>query len=262
MRFCVIGGDRRLIYLSDLLKKASHTVYYAGVKEGIASPLLVKALALSDACILPVPLSRDGETLTGSTLTIRALLPLLPDGITVFGGRVPDVFYNGKRVVVDYLKDEPCTLRNALLTAEGVLRLIYERTETAFCDLSFLIYGYGRIATFLTNRLLALGSHVTVVARREEARAAARRAGASAISFREKTPVSSYVINTVPSPFSFPEMPQAKTLIDLAGLPPVAFANGRGAESVLAAPGLPGKYFPRSAAKILYETTLRKWGKP
>ena len=121
MRFCVIGGDRRLAYLCEMLKASSHTVYYAGAREGGTSPLLVKALLLSDACILPVPLTRDGETLTGSTLTLRALMPLLPDGITVFGGRIPDVFYSGKRVVVDYLKDEPCTLRNALLTAEGVL---------------------------------------------------------------------------------------------------------------------------------------------
>ena len=256
MKLCIIGGDRRLLFLCELLKKASHTVYYAGAREPIASPLLERALAECDAVILPTPASRDGVYITGSQLKTELLLSMLPEKTAVFGGRLSPRFENGVRPLCDYLSDEPFTLRNALLTAEGVLRMVYEETETAISDLSFLIYGYGRISTFLTRRLLALGASVTVVARKDAARKDARAQGASAIGFSDKPPEADYAVNTVPQPFVFSSLPPVKTLIDLAVLPKEAFPSGDA--NILSAPALPGKYFPKSAAKILFDTTVQK----
>ena len=258
MKLCLIGGDRRLLYLCELLKKAKHTVYYAGAREHALSPQLERAILASDAVILPTPMSRDGVYITGTNLKIEVLLSILPEGSAVFGGRLDPRLENGVRPLIDYLLDEPFTLRNALLTAEGVLRMVYEETETALCDLSFLIYGYGRIATFLTSRLLALGADVTVVARRASARKEAKALGAMAIDFSDTPPVADYAVNTVPHPFVFSALPPVKTVIDLAVLPKEAFPEGLA--RVISAPALPGKYFPRSAAKILFDTTVQKGG--
>lgn len=258
MKLCLIGGDRRLLYLCELLNKASHTVYYAGTKESALSPRLMQSLSECDAVILPTPMSRDGIYITGSNLKIDALLSMLPEKAAVFGGRLDGRFRNGVRTLFDYLADEPFTLRNALLTAEGVLRMVYENTETAISDLSFLLYGYGRISTFLTSRLIALGARVTVVARKETARKAAKALGAAAIEFSDTPPVADYAVNTVPHPFAFPSLPPVKTLIDLAVLPKEAFPEGDA--EVISAPALPGRFFPKSAAKILYDTTIRKIG--
>lgn len=256
MKLCLIGGDRRLLYLCELLKKASHTVFYAEAREQTPSPHLERALAECDAVILPTPMSRDGIYISGSSLKTETLASMLSDKTAVFGGRLDPRLHNGVRHLVDYLSDEPFTLRNALLTAEGVLRMIYEETETAISDLSFLIYGYGRISTFLTSRLLALGARVTVVARREAARKEAKLLGAMAMDFSDTPPEADYAVNTVPRPFVFASLPPVKTLIDLAVLPKEAFPAGDA--KVVSAPALPGKYFPKSAAKILFDTTVRK----
>ena len=258
MKLCLIGGDRRLLYLCELLNKASHTVYYAGTKESALSPRLMQSLSECDAVILPTPMSRDGVFLSESNLKIEALLSLLPEKTAVFGGRTDARLENGIRTVQDYLADEAFTLRNALLTAEGVLRMVYESTETAISDLSFLLYGYGRISTFLTSRLLSLGARVTVVARKETARKAAKALGAVAIGFSDTPPYADYAVNTVPHPFAFSSLPPVKTLIDLAVLPKDAFPEGDA--EVISAPALPGRFFPKSAAKILYDTTVRKIG--
>ncbi len=258
MKLCLIGGDRRLLYLCELLKKASHTVYYIGARENALSPYLEGAVSECDVLILPTPMSRDGVFLSGSDLKIETLVAMLPEKTAVFGGRLDPRLHNGVRPLIDYLSDESFTLRNALLTAEGVLRMVYESSETAISDLSFLLYGYGRISTFLTSRLLSLGARVTVVARKDSARKEAKALGAMAIDFSETPPEADYAVNTVPHPFVFASLPPVKTLIDLAVLPKEAFPSGEA--EVVSAPALPGKFFPKSAAKILYDTTIRKIG--
>ena len=258
MKLCLIGGDRRLLFLCEHLKEASHTVYYIGDGENALTPHLERAVSECDALILPTPMSRDGVFLSGSNLKIETLIAMLPEKTAVFGGRLDPRLHNGVRPLIDYFSDEAFTLRNALLTAEGVLRMVYESSEAAISDLSFLLYGYGRISTFLTSRLLALGARVTVVARKDSARKAAKALGAMAIDFSETPPEANYAVNTVPHPFAFSSLPPAKTLIDLAVLPKEAFPSGEA--EVVSAPALPGKFFPKSAAKILYDTTIRKIG--
>ena len=253
MKIAVIGGDRRQALLAEKLRDAGHTVAYEAkpAAEG-PSLLFLERLTRAEAVVLPVPVSRDGQTLAGTKWPLPFLYDALPPAVPVFGGALPAELREC-RLHRDYLQDESFVLRNACLTAEGTIRLLYENTERALADTSFLILGYGRIGTFLLRRLVAFGAHVTVAARRAESRAAARLSGAETVSFRGFMPRVDVVINTVPPPFSPPEMSRGTRFTDLAGLP---------AETVpgyivyTAAPGLPGKYFPESAAEILLSATL------
>ena len=66
--FGIIGGDRRQIYLAKSILKDNYPLYVCGfdnIKEASCLPgaPLNVVLELSDNIILPLPVSRDGETI-------------------------------------------------------------------------------------------------------------------------------------------------------------------------------------------------------
>ena len=74
------------------------------------------------------------------------------------------------------------------------------RSNRAVAGMEVLVSGYGRIGAFLAGMLTGLGAHVTVAARSEAARAAARLHGCGAVDFAHIPPVFDAVVNTVPAP--------------------------------------------------------------
>ncbi len=239
MHVLIFFGDRRQELLCDFFRRDGHRVSYYRSKEE-----LLCGLPAADAAILPIPVSRDGMHVTGSDCTLSELVSYLPPDIPILGGRLPPALCKGRHH--DLLLDESFTLRNASLTAEGVLRLFYEHMQTALAEADVLIYGYGRIAEALTLRLKNLCRSVTVLARREESRTRAMLHGARALPFASFLPPHTVAVNTVPPPFAPPES-ECMLAVDLAGTP-------KEGSRFLAAPGLPGRFFPISAARILYET--------
>ena len=101
---------------------------------------------------------------------------------------------------VPYYKDEIYVIENAALTAEGALELLMRRSNRAVAGMEVLVSGYGRIGAFLAGMLTGLGARVTVAARSEAARAAARLHGCRAVDFEHIPPVFDAVVNTVPAP--------------------------------------------------------------
>lgn len=255
MTVTIVGGDRRQRILETILREKGFTVGgFFDETHSMTSSALARRLAVSDAVILPIPVSRDGKTVVGTALSIDSLLPHVKRGAYLFGGRLPDAVKRQDLMLVDYLQDESFTQENAALTAEGVLRLLYESTDRALSDAHILIFGFGRIGSHLTHRLLKLGARVTVAARRQESQRLAAMCGAAAIGFGDTLPRADFAVNTVPSPVSLPVPDLNLPLIELAGLQaadvPTAYTH-------IPAPSLPGKLFPYSAANRVAAVTLR-----
>lgn len=217
-----------------------------------------------ESLILPVPSTRDGLHINAPNGGL--LTKVVADFSYVLGAGLPDPLVASLRgngvTVWDLLQHEPFVLENARLTAEAAVTLGMQVTYTSFAGEKVAILGYGRIGSYLTRYLLALGAEVRVFARRETAREAARHEGALAFDTLSFAPLADCTLlyNTVPEPLLsggdlFPT--RLTHLIELA--------SGRGNLPVTDLPvingqGLPGKLLPRSAGILIADTfdRLRK----
>ena len=118
MVFTVMGGDRRLAYTAEALRHAGHTVTVLSGDTNEAPQ--------TELLILPVPLTRDGETIfapaADKPMALRALAERLPTHTQVFcgmAGAAADLFYRRGIRLYDYAKREEFAIRNAVPTAEG-----------------------------------------------------------------------------------------------------------------------------------------------
>ena len=126
------------------------------------------------------------------------------------------------------------------------------RSNRAIAGMEVLIAGFGRIGGFLAGMLSSLGAHVTVAARSETARAAARVRGYNSVDITNIPPVFDGVVNTIPAPVLSGDYGGA-LCIDLASAP-----GGWATDApVLKAPGLPGLYAPKAAADVMAEAIYR-----
>ena len=145
------------------------------------------------------------------------------------------------------------------MTAEGAIGQLMARSPgTLWCS-RLLVSGWGRIAKILALRSRALGARVTVAARKEGDRAMAEALGMEAVSFAALggcLDSFDFIVNTVPARVFTDEMlccvREDALLLELAS-PPGGF-DMKLAENIglnaFAAPGLPGKYAPLTAAAL------------
>ena len=201
--FAVIGGDRRQPYLADLLKEEGWQVALWGV-PGRADTKDLERVLDADYILLPLPLSRDGVTVTGTALPLEQLWRSLRPEQLILAGQLPSeqaAAAAGLRVV-DYFAREELTVANAVITAEGALQLAMEELDVTLWGLSCLILGHGRIGRLLTQRLTALGAEVTAMARKPAERVWIRAEGARAVSPEQLSEVlggARLLLNTIPS---------------------------------------------------------------
>lgn len=193
-------------------------------------------------------LLRDGSDL-------KALLRMLPRNVKVIGGHLEQPF------LVDYhkldlLKNPFYQSKNAAITAECALKAAAPYLNTTYSDSSVLVLGWGRIGKCLARLLRALGSNVTVAARKESDRAMLKALNYKAVDFPEiSQELKRYTIlfNTVPNVPLHSDIIdswQNGIAIDLASAP------GLLGKHVIPARGLPGKYAPKTSGKLIAETIL------
>jgi dipicolinate synthase subunit A len=160
--------------------------------------------------------------------------------------------------LVQLLSDEAFAMGNALITAEIAIGLAVLDAPVAIDDMVVAITGGGRIAQALVGRLACLGAKVRLFARSETQRQAATALGASAYPFPAGMRLSGcdVLFNTAPSlvlaSAELSMLPSHAILYELAsqgGFPAEAAAS-LGLRAV-AALGLPGKYSPMSAARLI-----------
>ena len=281
-RIAVVGGDPRQFYAAKELEKHGWRISLFGtdLPEEIGevtnvSGTLSEALTDAFAVLLPLPVTRDGKTVpcAGEKIPFAELLQLLPTGAALFAGRIPAEWKalaeERMHPIVDYFSVESLQLRNALVTAEGAIRLAMEALPVTLHGTRTAIVGYGRIGSLLAPRLTALGSRVTVFARRDEVLARAEADRAEYVKLMGRGSESTLcglsrdcrvLFNTVPYPLMdnvvLRALPRNCLLMELASAPggfdPEA-ARSVGLR-VLLAPGLPGRFYPESAGKIVAET--------
>ena len=152
---------------------------------------------------------------------------------------------------------------NAVPTAEGAIQLAMESTDRTINGSRCLVTGCGRIGQLLAVRLQALGARVTLSARRYSGLA---WAGAWGFAYLHTGRLSGHlesfdmIFNTVPSLIFdaglLRELREDCFLMDLASAPGGVDFNAAKALGlhVMAAPGLPGKVAPRTAAAAIRDS--------
>ena len=273
----VAGGDTRQIYIAERLEEHGLTVSLFGFDDfgGLTSPradTLEDALRC-DALILPLPCTKNGRTLNAPyaarELPLKELAGQIPKGTVVFAGMILEGFSKelaarGVRVC-DYYRDEALTVKNALLTAEGVLGVIIEKTPVTVWRMDAAVTGYGRVGYFICRTLRALGAHVTVYARDPAQRAKAETAGLHAEPL-DRMPEQSHrfdvIVNTVPAPVICEDaVANARKdclFIETASAPyGIDFdACKRHGRELIKAFSQPGKTAPRTAGRIIADTVF------
>lgn len=284
LKFAVIGGDRRAVHLAELLQREGRRVSAfalerAALPEEIArAEHLQAALYGADAVVLPLPAEKGGllnAPYARLPCEVRELTETVWPGQIVFGGLFTEdwrlwALKSGVQLV-DWMRCPSFVTGNAALTAEGAVGLLLQESERSLAGSRVLLGGYGRIGRVLAQRLRGMGASVTVAARREESRAEAAALGFAADDFSCAPGANGssaadglcaagaydFVVNTVPARVFGEELlcclPETALLLELAS-PPGGFdrnlAENLGLR-VMAAPGLPGRSAPRTAAELM-----------
>lgn len=188
---------------------------------------------------------------------LHTYLERLPAQVIVVGGNLNHPTL-ANHVCIDLLQDADYTAINAAITADCALRIASKEMKLVFFRCPVLVLGWGRIGKCLGKLLRALGSDVTIAARKDTDLAMIRALGYHAVStsrLRTLTSGIRVIFNTIPamvlSEDSFPD----SIKIDLASKP------GMDGKDVICARGLPGTYAPESSGKLIAGTFIKLAGR-
>ena len=210
-----------------------------------------------DIALLPLP---------DSSSAAAPLLSLAGQKRRVYHGRLhpsqKKALANRGWQLINLQEDDAYIRENALISAEGALHAAMTRVDFALRGALCAVVGYGRIGQELTRLLLALGAEVRVVARREESQQQAEKGGARAFGIADMAEAlhgAQMLFNTVPSQIITPDalhvLASGALIMELAS-PPYGFdldaARALGFDAVLEN-GLPSRYAPRTAARLLMD---------
>lgn len=276
LNIAVIGGDRRFSRLSEMLAADGHRTARLFSAAGDALPAhegLAAGLYGADAVILPMPLS-SALTLISPDMKEKIepeqLFGFIPRGCLVLGGMISAKYFTLASAhgigLCDYYEGEEIKIANAEISAEGALLVAMESSGRVLLGQRVLLTGFGRIGKMLAPRLSALGARLSVYARSAESREYISGLGMRAVSpsgLRDAAGKAELIINTVPAPILGDEVlarlsPSCR-IIELASAPGGADAR-RCAElgiNLIPAGGLPGRYFPESAALAIKRSVYR-----
>ncbi len=272
-RICVIGGDKRQIYMGKAMLKDGKNVFYYGfdncdmIDEDYSD--LAVAVSKSDCVILPMPLSKDGKNvftpLSGLKIPLDSELSRILSGKIIFCTKKELLTKTGdysNTQIYDYMAREELAVLNAVPTAEGAIEIAMRNSSKTINSCSCLVAGYGRIGKILSKSLYALGANVTVSARKLDDLTWIRLNGYNPIHTDDISSGGQYdlIFNTIPS-MIFNEKVLSNTakntiLIDLASAPggvDYDVAEKLGIKTIQAL-SLPGKTAPETAGEIIKKT--------
>lgn len=261
-RITVLGGDRRFFYTAEALQSSGFSVALCGFDDF--------PIVLSGDIVLPLPFSRDKSfiSMPNFDLPIADFLRAVPQNTTVFGGMLTEPFCNALRergaVPVDYY-DADLILKNAALTAQGVLMTMKQQVDLPPSSIKAAVTGFGRTGKEIALALQRAGISVCCAARRRESREKAATLGITAIDFPylyAHLPEWNLLINTVPSPIFTREVLEnvrkGTVILEIASPPFGTDFNcctEFGIKAVKAL-GLPGKCTPKAAGEIIAEKII------
>ena len=275
MKFALVGGDMRAAELGRLLSEDGHRVLCFALEKLSLPASLVRSGCLqsciygADCVVLPCPAESAGLVSTpfsDNVLRTQEVISALWPHQLLCGGKFSDesaaLIQRAGLKAEDLLRRSDFVAGNAAITAEGALGLLLEKSRRTAQGANVLICGWGRIGKLLAAKLKALGAYVTVAVRKAEDLAMARAFGLGALEFSRLEAEAGgfdWVVNTVPgrviSDAALCMMGDDTLLLELASAPggfDAKLAENIGLSAV-AAPGLPGKSAPLSAAMLMKE---------
>lgn len=216
---CIVGEDKRQDYLELYLQEQG---------------LMVRRMEAFDPDILP-----GNDILVGPVTFYRdqKLLPHIEEACNKAGV-----------TVLNYMASEEFLLRNAFLTAEGLLSIIIQNTAFSLEESNVLLLGLGRC-----------GKAIEKMLKRFSCRLDAYDTVPGTIPL---SGIYNVVINTIPAPVITREHLQrfqsGCVLFEVASAPG-GFDKAAAEElnlSLVSCPGIPGKYSPRSAGNAIGQTVI------
>lgn len=272
----VLGGDTRQIYTAGYLAEKGYDVSVFGFElfDGEIRHKTAADLSTALQCgvlILPLPCSANGKTLSAPfadhEYALKDITERLHPGTLLFAGMAGTPLINAAKAadceIYDYFTREELTVKNALLTGEGVLSILLDRLPVTVFGLRAAVTGYGRVAYYTARLLHGLGAEVTVFARAPVQLTKAQTAGLQTVKLQEFGSVPrrfDCLINTVPAPIlgerELSALNKDCLLLETASAPygiDKAAAAGLGF-TLVKAPSLPGRTAPKSAGRIIADT--------
>lgn len=272
MKSAIIGGDRRQVEAAKILMQKGFDVSLFGTAPTSlpTSSTLEEALFGADSVILPHFCTRDGINVfapfASGDIPLENILTAKPK--TFFGGKITDELKTRLSEInteaFDYTQSESVTYKNAVLTAEAALGIAALHCDGSIAGSKALVIGYGRIGKCLSEYLRSLCSYVTATSRNSETLALIKSDGFTPLhteSCQNSAFEFELIFNTAPTPVlnrEFFENCRRDVFIeDLAtnsGIDLKAADRLRINAAVYG--GLPGKYAPVAAGKIIAEEIL------
>ena len=271
----VVGGDLRLVYLSEMFAQEEKIVYtYLLDKYEFNSNKIIKCNSLTefkniDNVITSIPISKDKTNInapfSNSSLTIENLFVNIKGKI--YTGALPKELKEQAETkysleIIDILENEKLSILNSIPTAEGAIQIAMEKSNKTLHDSNVLILGFGRIGKILSKMLNGIGANVYCEARKEKDLAMIKSYGyneINLINLRKNINKFDFIFNTIPHIIlDKEELEQIKKdciIIDLASKPGgvnFEYANKIGLKASLEL-GLPGRVAPRTSAKYIKE---------
>lgn len=276
----ILGGDQRQIVAKEHLETLGLRVRCWGLGGADTHADWREAVEGAHCILLPLPASEDGVRIrcplhTGNGIRFSALMEALPAEALLFGGKIPPRWMESGEAsgisMWDYNVSEVFQLRNAGPTAEGAILLAVQETGETVNGMETAVLGYGRIASLLAEKLILLGAHVTVYARRDRDLAHAALRGLHTVRLNEADGYASLldlrarmVFNTVPQQIVTEEhllrWSRSCVLMELASAPGGfdSLAAERLGFKRIHASALPGRLFPSTAGKLLAQTVYER----
>lgn len=275
--FTIVGGDKRIVYLANILADDGYIVNTYGIENSELSDkvnrtsCLNEAIDLGEVVIGPLPCSLDGETVNcayhNEKIFLKDIFKTMNKTQLFFGGYINDKIkqlattYNV--YLNDYFEREELAVLNCIPTAEGAIQIAMEELPFTIHGSNCLILGFGRIGKVLSKMLAGIGANVYIEARKHSDLAWIKSFGYRGLyldNLSDNLEQYDIIFNTIPSiildTYLLKKVKKECLIIDLASKPGgVDFEAAKELGlNVKWALSLPGKVAPYTAAKIIRET--------
>ena len=274
-KISIIGGDLRIIKLSEMLVNEGAQVYTYGLEnsdnfEKKKCSSLEETINFSEIIVGPIPFSSNGETINSpfgkEKIYLKDLLVQLKDKTLIAGSVRSEVYDLAKEhniKIIDIMKREELSVLNAISTAEGAIKIAIEETPKNLHGSNILVMGFGRVGKVLSHMLNGLGAKVSCEARKTSDLAWIKAYGYDPVALQELSEnLYKYdiIINTIPYMVldrdALKNVKSDALVIDLASNPGGVDRNAIKEMKIkfVWALSLPGKISPVTSAEFIKET--------
>lgn len=274
-KIAIIGGDLRIVKLSEMLVNEGAQVYTYGLEnadniETKKCESLEEAIEFADVILGPIPFSSNGDVINSpfskEKIKVQDIINLARGKILIAGSIKPEVYEQANDLqvkVVDIMKREELSVLNAISTAEGAIKIAIEETPKNLHGSNILVLGFGRIGKVLSHMLNGLGAKVSCEARKNSDLAWIKAYGYDAIplsELNENLYKFDIIINTIPyivlDKEALENVKEDALVIDLASNPGGVDRKAIKEKQIkfVWALSLPGKISPITSAEFIKET--------